>query len=134
MKVVTDSPVLSLLIVLIAILWTISCTHSADLSGQPEVCFEGDVLQIYTNSCSISGCHDGKGEAGPALNNYNNIFNTVVPGNPDKSASYKAIISTWDKSKMPPDQPISIDQRTIIRVWIEQGALQTVCNISKADE
>ena len=120
---------LSLLIILTTVSWISSCTHNADLTGLPEVCFERDVLWIYSNSCAISGCHDGKGEAGPALNNYTNIVNTVVPGNPDASSSYQAIISTWGENKMPPDEPISIDNRTTIRVWIEQGALNLPCPI-----
>lgn len=123
-----------LIIILIGLILITSCTHEADLTGLPEVCFDGEVLPIYTNSCSTTGCHDGKGEAGPALNNYSNILNTVVPGNPYKSASYKAIITTWGENKMPPDQPISIDKRTTIRVWIEQGALQTTCKTGKSYE
>lgn len=122
-----------LLIINIGLFWVSSCTHEADLTGLPEVCFDRDVLPIYTNSCSISGCHDGKGEAGPALNNYTGIVNTVAPGNPGKSASYKAITTTWGENKMPPSQPISIDLRTTIRVWIEQGALQTTCTAGKSD-
>ena len=118
---------LSLLIILTAVIWIASCTHEADLTDLPEVCFERDVLPIYTNSCAISGCHDGKGEAGPALNNYTNIVNTVVPGDPDASSSYQAITSTRGENRMPPDQPLSIDNRTLIRVWIEQGATNPQC-------
>jgi hypothetical protein len=29
--------------------------------------------------------------------------------------------------KMPPDEPLSKDNRTIIRLWIEQGAPATDC-------
>ena len=29
---------------------------------------------------------------------------------------------------MPPDNPISLENRTIIRLWIEQGAKQTICS------
>ena len=118
---------LSFLIILTTGVWITSCTHDADLTGLPEVCFERDVLPIYTNSCAISGCHDGKGESGRALNNYSDIVSTVVPGNPGASSSYQAIISTWGENKMPPNQPISLDNRTMIRLWIEQGALNTAC-------
>ena len=123
---------LSLLIIVTIVTWITACTHTADLTGLPVVCFERDVLPIYTNSCAISGCHDGKGEAGPALNNYTNIVKTVVPGDPGASSSYQAITSTWGENKMPPDRPISLDNRTMIRVWIEQGALNTVCRTAKA--
>lgn len=122
---------LSFLIILTAVSWITSCTHNADLTGLPEVCFERDVLPIYTNSCAIPGCHDGTGEAGSALNNYTNILNTVVPGNPGASSSYQAIIKTWGENKMPPDRPISLDNRTMIRVWIEQGALNIACTSAK---
>ena len=125
---------LALLIILTTVSWISSCTHNADLTGLPEVCFERDVLPIYTNSCAISDCHDGKGEAGPALNNYTNIVKTVVPGDPGASSSYQAITTTWGENKMPPDQPISLDNRTMIRVWIEQGALNTVCKTAKATD
>jgi len=119
---------LSLLIILTIVSWITSCTHTADLTGLPEVCFERDVLPIYTNSCAIAGCHDGSGgESGRALNNYNDILSTVVPGNPDASSSYQAIIKTWGENRMPPDQPISLDNRTMIRVWIEQGATNPKC-------
>jgi hypothetical protein len=123
---------LSFLIILTTVSWITSCTHNADLTGLPDVCFERDVLWIYSNSCAIPGCHDGKGESGPALNNYTNIVNTVVPGNPGASSSYQAITSTWGENRMPPDQPLSLDNRTMIRVWIEQGATNPKCITAKA--
>jgi hypothetical protein len=125
---------LSFLIILATVSWITSCTHTADLTGLPVVCFERDVLPIYTNSCAMPGCHDGKGESGRALNNYTDIVNTVVPGNPDASSSYQAMISTWGGNLMPPGQPISLDNRTMVRVWIEQGALNTVCTTTKVND
>jgi len=104
-----------------------SCTHSADISDLSEVCFERDVLPVFQNSCAIAACHDGQGESGLVLNNYLDISHAVTPGRPFDSKVYKAIISTWGENKMPPDQPLSLDNRTIIRVWIEQGALLTIC-------
>jgi len=122
---------LLLLIILTTVSWITSCTHNADLTGLPEVCFERDVLQIYKSSCAISGCHDGKGESGRAYDNYTDIVSTVVPGDPYASSSYQAIISTRGENKMPPDQPISLDNRTMIRVWIEQGATNPHCLTAK---
>lgn len=121
------------LITITILLLSASCSHKADLSGLPEVCFERDVLPVYTNSCAIAGCHDGGGrESHRAFNNYNDIVNTVTPGNPGASSSYQAIISKWGENKMPPGQPISLENRIMIRVWIEQGARHTVCAITKA--
>ena len=36
---------------------------------------------------------------------------------------YQAIISKWE-NHMPPSQPLSLENRTKIRVWIEQGAIR----------
>jgi hypothetical protein len=110
-----------------AVSWIISCTHNADISNLPEICFEGDVLPIFKNSCAISGCHDGNGESSLVLNNYLDISNSVVPGHPFSSKVYKSIIGTIGENRMPPDQPLSTYNRILVRLWIEQGALLTVC-------
>jgi hypothetical protein len=124
-----------LLIIITNILLITSCTHKADLTGLPQVCFERDVLPVFTNNCAISGCHDGRGRGSArALDNYNSILNLVTPGNPNSSSVYQVIIAKWGENQMPPNQPLSLENRTIIRVWIEQGALQTVCSITKATD
>jgi hypothetical protein len=115
------------IITITTISWITSCKHEADISNLPEMCFERDVLPIFSNNCAISGCHNGSGGEQMALTNYSQIRNTVVPYNPDKSQSYKAITSTWGEGQMPPGQPISQEKRTIIRLWIEQGANETTC-------
>ena len=61
-----------------------------------------------------------------ALNTFEGISKTVTPFNPDASQSYQAIIAKWG-NRMPPDQPLSEENRTIIRLWIEQGAVSTTC-------
>jgi len=117
---------LILLITLTAFSWFSSCTHIANIANLPEVCFDRDILPIFTNNCAISRCHDGTRESRMALNTYENIRATVVPNNPNSSQSYKAIISKWG-NLMPPNQPLPQESRTLIRVWIEQGASHTVC-------
>lgn len=126
MKPVKIKLILASMIILATIPWITSCTHKADISGFPDVCFDTEILPIFTNSCAISGCHDVGGERIP-LNNYTNISRAVVPGDPEASDVYKAITSSWGEKKMPPDQPLSIDNRTIIRLWIEQGAVEVKC-------
>jgi hypothetical protein len=118
---------LALLMILTTVSWISSCTHTADITGYPEICFDRDVLIIFSNSCATQHCHDGTGESRMSLDNYTDIKSTVVPYNPNASPSYKAITSTWGEGKMPPDQPLSLDNRTIIRLWIEQGANPTTC-------
>jgi hypothetical protein len=120
--------ILTLLLIFTTYSWITSCSHNIKISDYPEICFDRDVLPVFQNNCAISRCHDGRGgESRMALDNYTNISRTVVPYNPDASSSYKAIVATWGENKMPPSQPLSIDNRTIIRLWIEQGAGQTTC-------
>lgn len=118
---------LVLLIILTTVSWITSCTHDAKIADIPEICFQRDILPIFTNNCAMSGCHDGRGESGRALNNYIDISNSVVPRNPNSSQLYQAIIDQWGFNRMPPSQPLSLENRTLIRLWIEQGANETVC-------
>jgi hypothetical protein len=127
MKIYKISIFLGLIYVFSAFFWIISCTHNAVLDNIPELCFERDVLPIFQNSCAISGCHDGAGESNLALNSYVPISHAVEPGKPYSSSVYKAIIATSGENMMPPNQPLSLYNRTIIRLWIEQGALLTIC-------
>jgi hypothetical protein len=118
---------LSLLIFFAVFSWVTSCTHVANIANMPEVCFTGDVLPIFVNNCAIAGCHDGGGrESRMTLNNYADIVREVSPGNPTGSRLYQTIIAKWG-NRMPPKQPLSLDSRTKIRVWIEQGANLTIC-------
>lgn len=105
-----------------------SCRHEA-LTDQnlPEICFERDILPVFRNSCSITGCHDGTGESSYVFDNYIDISHSVVPGKPQESPAYKAVITSFGEGRMPPDQPLSLESRTLIRLWILQGARLTSC-------
>lgn len=120
---------LGLLIILTTVSWITSCTHKADITGIRKVCFTGEVLPIFLNNCAIPGCHSGFGgrESRRALNNYSDIRNSVVPGNPGASRSYQTIIDKMGENMMPPGQPLTLENRTLIRLWIEQGADSSVC-------
>jgi hypothetical protein len=128
---------LSLVIILAAVSWITSCTHDADISDLPEICIN-DVSAIYFGSCSdpsLGRCHDGTGESDLVFLTPDDIRNSVVAGNPDASRSYQAIITKWGENKMPPSGALSQENRTIIRVWIEQGAKdnstdQLVCPVA----
>jgi len=106
---------LSLTILITIFSWITSCTHVANIANIPEVCFTSDILPIFTSNCAISGCHDGGGrESRLSLSSYSEIIKGVT------------IISKWG-NMMPPNKPLSFDNRTKIRIWIEQGAKETVC-------
>jgi hypothetical protein len=118
---------LTFILLYAAFFWLSSCSHKADISNIPEICFTGEILPIFNNNCAKKGCHDGSGESRP-LNNYADIMQDIVPFNPDASHLYQTIISKWG-NLMPPNQPLTQENRTKIRVWIEQGAAETTCQI-----
>ena len=122
---------LFLLIIFTTFSWVTSCTHDARITDLPIICVD-DVVQIFSINCAISNCHDGNGESNLNLSIFQNIRDGVVPGKPNSSSLYKAIISTSGENVMPPKQPLSLENRTIIRVWIEQGAQSIPCPEPKA--
>ena len=117
------------LIIFTTISWISSCTHETDTSNIPEICFK-DVYAIIGPNCVRGAgerCHDGTSEA-KNYTIYSNIYNAVVPGDPDKSPLYKAITTVRGENKMPPDGPIAEEWRSTIRFWIEQGAVDSTQN------
>lgn len=116
----------SLLLIFFVSFSFIKCSHEPDLSEFPEVCFTRDVLPVFLNNCTMTGCHDGTGESDMSFRNYNEIVDGITPGNADKSEIYKSLIDKWGE-RMPPDKPLSVENRTKIRLWIEQGAIETTC-------
>jgi hypothetical protein len=102
-----------------------SCKHDGIPADQFDpICFTEQVLPIFQNSCAT--CHGGsRSEAGLDFSNYTGIMKAITAGNADKSKAYKAITSTFQL--MPPDNALPESKRTIIRLWIEQGAKETTC-------
>ncbi len=102
-----------------------SCKHEGIPADQLEsINFTEQVLPIFQNSCGTSGCHDGKrGESGYIFTDYSNIMKSITPGNADKSKAYQAITSTFQL--MPPNNALPASKRTLIRLWIDQGAKET---------
>lgn len=96
-----------------------SCKHDGIPADQlPPVPFS-KVEVIFVSYCGT--CHDGKSdETNYNFNNPVDIRNSVVPFDASKSTSYKAMINTFQV--MPPDRKLPTSDRTLIRIWIEQGA------------
>jgi hypothetical protein len=117
---------LILLLFLSVFSWFTSCTHVANIANIPEICFTSDILPIFTSNCAIPGCHDGGGESHRSMNNYADIMRDITPGNPGASRIYQTIIAKWG-NRMPPNKALSLENREKIRIWIEQGAKETVC-------
>jgi uncharacterized membrane protein len=91
------------------------------------VCFDTEILPIFKNSCAM--CHDGtKREGGGFIaTDYASIMKAVKPGNAAASKVYKVLRGAYG-SIMPPNNPLSQDQRMLIEIWIEQGANHTTCD------
>ena len=108
----------------------LSCTHEpVGLSQMDTVCFESQVLPLLQNSCGTTGCHDGlSGAEGFNASNYETILLAVEPGYPKKSRLYEVLTNIWGENLMPPDNPLPIEDRNLIQIWIAQGALNTTCN------
>ena len=108
-----------------------SCTHEPEnLEELDTVCFDTQVLPIIQTSCGITGCHDGSTE-GFLATDYLSVMEAVTPGDPRASELYQVITEINGEDMMPPDRPLTKDQRTIIQVWIAQGAENTQCNSGK---
>lgn len=107
----------------------LGCRHDSNVIDEfPPVCFDTEVLPIFQTSCAYSGCHNAStAEAGVILDSYSNILSHVKPYDSRNSSAYQAITSVWE-APMPPDRPLTKEQRTIIRVWIDQGAMEIKCD------
>jgi cytochrome c5 len=105
-----------------------ACHHESLLIEDLDtVCFYGQVLPVLQTSCGIAGCHDGSQEGFLAAN-YGSVMQAVVPGDPRGSKLYQVITDINGEQMMPPDRPLTKDQRSVIQVWIAQGALETTCD------
>ena len=104
-----------------------SCNHdTGQLEGLREVCFDTEVLPIFTSGCATANCHDVNAADGYRLDSYEGIMKGIDPGNSRSSKLYQTIVSR-EHDRMPPDHPLSKEERTLIRVWIDQGAEEVIC-------
>ena len=107
---------------------------SADYTGVPcdpdTVYFQNTILPLLISSCAKSGCHDAiTHQENIRMTDYNNIMKEVKPGNPNQSEIYEVLFETGDdKMPPPPDPDLTAEQKNLIKTWIQQGALNNVCN------
>ena len=110
-----------------------SCKHAPyelpldQRTGDPNICFERDILPIFATNCSKGGCHMGSGGEGGnwTFTNYDNIIRKgVIYGNPAASKIYQVMAGTAGP-KMPPKSDPSLTQAQIDLVyrWIATGAV-----------
>ncbi len=112
------------------IVFIFSCTNDVVIIDElDEVCFQEQVLPIIQTSCGISGCHDASSaKEGFVATDYNNIMQIVKAGDARNSELYNVITDINSKDMMPPDRALTKEQRSLIQVWIEQGAKNNSCS------
>ncbi len=95
------------------------------------VSFQYEILPLITSGCAMSGCHDAiTAEDGVILTNYESIMREVTPNNLAESELYEVLNETGDDiMPPPPDAPFTQAQKDLIKKWINQGALNTTCNL-----
>ncbi len=106
--------------------------------SQDTVYFQQQVLPIFISNCSLSGCHDAASHReGVVLTDYNNIMVTgeIDPGDPGDSEIWEKITESDPDDRMPPPprNPLTQQQKEMIRKWIMQGAKNNSCVSSACD-
>jgi len=102
-----------------------SCIHDPEgIELLDTVCFDPTITGILERECLE--CHNGTTE-GFNVNDPASIMNLVTPYDPKGSELYQVLIDINSDDFMPPDRPLSKEERTLIEVWIAQGAMQNNC-------
>ncbi len=109
------------------VITTLSC-------NEDTIYFQEQILPIFNSGCATTDCHNVEShEDDLILDSYFNIMDSgeIEPGNPYEGDIYESITEDWtDDDLMPPlDEggPLTTEQIDLIRLWIEQGALNTSC-------
>lgn len=94
--------------------------------------FVNDILPLLESNCAFSGCHgDGSMSGNVDLSSYASILQSadVRAGDPEGSDLYEVLVET-DPNKLMPSggPPLPDNQITLIRDWIQQGALNNSCD------
>lgn len=99
-----------------------SCEHEGDATQVEPVSYKTSIAPIMSGNCSMKECHDGGEEF--SLKSYSDVMGIVKAGNSKGSELYTVITTPYDFNRMPPApaDPLTKQQRTLIDVWILQGA------------
>ena len=88
----------------------------------PIVSYQSDIIPLWVQCV---GCHNGSEPPDLRDNvSYNELLNGyVVPGNADSSILYKSLLGIDGVELMPPGSMLPDEKITLVRDWINQGAL-----------
>lgn len=114
-------------VLLMCFLFSHSCTReSAGIEDLRTICFDTEILPVFQAGCATTDCHGAAAREGLRLDHYEGIMQGVIPGNSGNSRVYRAITARGE-DHMPPGAIIRLEDRMLIRIWIDQGAEQTIC-------
>lgn len=110
---------------------TLACTIVPNTTTGDQVCFNTQILPLIVSNCATSGCHDAKSRAdGYELTSYKTITSKGInTAKPTTSKLYQVMTGTGE-DRMPPSGPLSKTQIDLFLKWIQQGAKETICNVS----
>jgi mono/diheme cytochrome c family protein len=105
-----------------------SCKHETikiekGTLNDSTIYFSTQILPIFQSNCATTQCHNGSEEFD--LSQYSSIKEHLQPGNANNSEIYNVLTSIY-LGVMPPNKPLTLNQRTLIKLWIDQGALNNV--------
>ncbi|MCC6600535.1 MAG: hypothetical protein IT223_07650 [Crocinitomicaceae bacterium] len=105
---------------------------NSDPCNPDTVYFENTILPMLVSKCAQPECHDAiTHQKGIRLYNYVRVMSSgvVQPGNPDDSEMIAAITGIEPDTIMPPppNDPLTAEQITWIKTWIQQGAKNNAC-------
>lgn len=100
-----------------------------------SVYFNQQVLPFLISNCGMNGCHSTTSHKdGVTIASYSTVRNSagVSPGNATGSDLYKVLVTTNPNKRMPPPPAAALSQQQIdlIKLWINQGALNLSCDDS----
>jgi hypothetical protein len=106
-----------------------SCTHElTNVDTMDTVCFNTQIMPIMVGFCGK--CHDGTME-GFSIKDTQSVLDLVTsPGDPRASTLYQVITDIRGENFMPPEGPLTQQNRTLIQLWIAQGGKKTMCDSS----
>ena len=98
-------------------------------SADTTICFGRDILPIFITNCARGGCHDASShQEGFVFTSWETITSKdFTPGDAEDSELYEKITEDDHDKRMPPPpyDPLTNEQITLIRNWIDQGAQNT---------
>jgi len=96
------------------------------------VYFQNQIMPLINSSCATTDCHNKlTDEQEVLLVDYASVieYGDIKPGDPWDSELFEKIMENDPEDRMPPppSNPLTAEQKNLIKTWIEQGAKNNSC-------